>query len=996
MSIFMNMVDKTAVNYENTFVYSYKVGLGEISQEIKNAKIITIIPSNIEFYVPTPEDSSVIVTEIPLQDATRVIFDFGEVGYKGYMIDVEVRCKFRYPGIEGDTYINSAELIINNDEENAYVDNADEVTLQVVPQFTVFKQLVTPVGGPSAGGFCICKIILSNSGDKGAGITNFTLTDVIPANFTLNPLWEIYGNDTSAGDFKDNNPEYVNRKAKSIAEDLKSFTFDLPGTYTGTEYTIEVICNVDENAKAGQYGGNVTWSYLDAQSSINEYSISVSLPQTSLSLLNAPPQFVKRGNLFYSQLSILNTGNTVLNGITLTIDVPPEITPIRFHTGTLGIPEINWLYDYDYVMTINLRNDKGETTQVIVPDLNTNTDTVINTADLKIPDGYYATNVVADLNGIVPGLQTIANPETLGVVNNVGENVNGIQSSAYITWDNGEQRVTANSGTNINENVGLVLIVDEISDDLLDETVSSKDTVRYSSLILCPMSYVYMPILVEVLPPELEFAGNVVYEYYDYLTKTTYRSDDPDVIFPLKQPVPEETVVDGINVVRFKFTGEYEDELKQNDTLTISFDTKIKNGIYAVKTIKNFMYLGNYGASGIIGEGMINFADTDADWDGDGFVVDTLAQSNTVSVDVEYCPFLLMNTSIRYNENVYDHEDMPVKIRKGSVVDYICRIDNMGTKDVYNLEIVDILPYVDDLSIINVEVSRGSQLEVGYDASYINVYGAKRKLDIIDGFSDSNDPIRFNRFDETIGTGEWTRVSDENTRSVKITLNENEVLQPAEAVELLIEVSIPDDITEDVIACNSFAARASYLKTVDETEALTPLPPVEPYKQCGITAIGKEISGTVFIDTDKTGIYNPKYKGLNGVLVSLYNSNAEKMQEVLTKNIDDVDGSYRFENLEVGEYSIIFTPDDRKYKFTKQVLDNPLGSKPDSKGLTPPIKVTDLIFNVDAYAGLLDVAIENIIEVNTQAQKTVRGTMYSNIALGMKMGDTFEMLGYDR
>jgi uncharacterized repeat protein (TIGR01451 family) len=68
--------------------------------------------------------------------------------------------------------------------------------------------------------------------------------------------------------------------------------------------------------------------------------------------------------------------------------------------------------------------------------------------------------------------------------------------------------------------------------------------------------------------------------------------------------------------------------------------------------------------------------------------------------------------------------------------------------------------------------------------------------------------------------------------------------------------------------------------------------------------IGTAISGTVFLDLDKTTTFSPKDEGLAGIPVVLLNANGVQVGYALTNN----DGSYLFGGVVPGNYQIVFTP----------------------------------------------------------------------------------------
>lgn len=993
MSILKNMVDKTSVNYEQVFIYSFGVSLSDITDEINKATVSVFVPDFLEYYIPSCDCNGINHTEVAVEGGTNIIYEYSGVDFSGIMNTLKLECRFKYPATI-TSFDCTATLFLNDSVTPFNSSTAPTVNLVLVANFILVKNVYIPITNPVAGGFVIWKTVLRNIGDKGASITNFTMTDILPglpdrSIVKLPELWSIEGNDTSNNRFADTKFDGV--VASNIAEDLESFTFDLNGTYTGTEYTIISIGLIEPDAPINQYADTISWSAEGKEVLDASTSLEIINPTPQVEFTSDPPTFVKRGNFFSSITSIENTGNVNMDNVVFTVDVPPQIQSYRFQTGVFGIPEVRFIPNIDYTIDLVFTDANDNSQSQTLTGFNTGVNSSIRAEDIVVPPGYSLSRVIARIPNLVPGTKSIEQPSTYAFVESVDTTgTTSIQNFSSLAWENaGTPYVeTESHTTNINNNVSLVVIKQQANDDLISEDTELNGIIRFRATIECDQSYVYMPILVEALPPSMSYLGNETYTYYDYQNNLFYDSTDVGVAFPLPILRPSEvTLADGIRVVRFSYTGDNSFNLKQRDILTIEFDVKITSIDYASNKISNLMYLGNYGNDGSVGQNAINFLDTTLDYDGDGFISESLAQSLAVNLNVIYSARLDSITKTKGSQNL-DYVDgvIPVRSIGGKDVNFKLILTNSGTKPIFNLEIINIVPHVNDTSIINPEIPRLSGFTTGYVDSSIELSNPNSDIIFEDFFSDSYNPVRFNTINEEIGDGVWTEEKIENTVAVKYTMVDGS-LKPNETIELILTVSTPSEKDEELVAYNTFAVRGSYN---DENDRIEELFPVEPFRK-GVRGIGeKTINGIVFLDTDKNGIYSFGKPGMNGIVVTLYDDDGNEISQTRTDSFDGLNGYYFFPDIPEGNYYIIFNINDVKYKFTKQVLDNAFGSKPDSLGITPLIVINDQTIEINAYAGLLDVAIDNLLAVNKSANKNMRGAVYSNIALDIKLNDVID------
>ena len=133
-------------------------------------------------------------------------------------------------------------------------------------------------------------------------------------------------------------------------------------------------------------------------------------------------------------------------------------------------------------------------------------------------------------------------------------------------------------------------------------------------------------------------------------------------------------------------------------------------------------------------------------------------------------------------------------------------------------------------------------------------------------------------------------------------------------------------------------------------------------------------------------MYDSDTIGQGDIGIILYDENKIPIKATFTSsNRDDKPGYYRFSNLEPGKYLIRALVETNQYTFTKQVLEEPQGSKVNSRGLTPFIQLFAGEQALDLNVGILPLnRIHTLLDTNTSARHMMRHVIYDQLLITMK------------
>ena len=258
------------------------------------------------------------------------------------------------------------------------------------------------------------------------------------------------------------------------------------------------------------------------------------------------------------------------------------------------------------------------------------------------------------------------------------------------------------------------------------------------------------------------------------------------------------------------------------------------------------------------------------------------------------------------------------KVVPGKKVSYRISIKNEGTENYSNVQLVNILPYIND-NLVSSPTPRGSQFQINPDSGGVSVkYNGGAASGISLDYAMSNNPIRFSSPDGAlIGTDPWTgSVSDfSQVRAIRVsapfvTLKPGDEITMEYSGVVVLDAKRPVNPGDTFVANNSVAYR---FQTADGSiragePAVTKVETVKAEKD-GL------VSGNVYIDLDKDGSKGGNEPGLNQVQFELFKETAKNSGKFVStgltsessSNLAGEKGIFGFTDLEYGTYKVKVT-----------------------------------------------------------------------------------------
>lgn len=857
--------DKTEVNYQTSFTYIISASFSGLTGDLNDADITVLLPQYVDFVLPKPVFPVTNVYSQQTLLGTMVHFYIGTITDTGIGVLAELRCNFNLDtAIPGQSFTSEAELLIGG--ETIFSETSEEVKLVVNGIWDLSLELISPLEqNPTPGSSAYLKINLTNSGDEGARLEALKFFFSCPLYTTLDPIFIPYGEDWSGKD-----------SSADATAVVQGNTFTLEATsYSGTDYNIIVKLLLDNDTPLGEViTTDISLETANEEELIGSstFTVSESSPESAVNLYL--PTYITEGNEFYFELYSSNRGNVPLTNFKVFLKFDDNLEINYYHLGNFG----------DRI-TGELLND-GITAY-------------LNSTPYNYQDSYnsywsYQTSTTAvtsyelDIPNVPINFTEFNGPRFKGVLTSVPDSKANIKATISYELET-DETITTTQNYSINTTTYPVSDIRGNKARRSPRYVLPGENIVYRANFSGFASQIENPVMLDLLPQEVEYSGNINLLYLDYSENyKRYSSENNPSYFPTPK-VEEFENYEGSGRTLLKITLE-PFTITQRSNLYIDFEVSVLpryNGL----TQGNQIYLANIGESQSLG----GFLDVN-DIDGDSLRNELIATTNTVKSEIGRLATYFTDKKIKgeLNSDFIEHP-LIAESYSGGKLTYQMTFKVLGNIDFSEIEAIDILPHVGDTGVILNEMPRYSEFDVYFKKNPVIQYNSIFEGDEIPTvkilYSQSYDPVRFDESGTgTIGTvDDWSETIPNVRTSIKaIKILSNGTFRPGMSFTILFYGVTPLNSELNNVAWNSFAVR---VKTSDGSY----LPTAEPEK-AGITI------------REKPEKYSKEAKrillgsiGMEGLSVSHYvNAEAEKIQYSLgtLKVGENDDGSDKFTDVQ--------------------------------------------------------------------------------------------------
>ncbi|MEI6605402.1 MAG: SdrD B-like domain-containing protein, partial [Verrucomicrobiota bacterium] len=642
-----------------------------------------------------------------------------------------------------------------------------------------------------------------------------------------------------------------------------------------TVSTVAPITSITNNATV-----TATLSGTPLQASSSSATVTMKTPTLTTSLTKAAsPTTQQLGQPFDWQLNPVaaTTPTTLsLNNFTITDTLPGafELQSVYTGTGYANSPTGNFIA-IRYKTTAN----SNYTTWTGSPFA---ANTTLNVSSLGLSAGVYVTDVEINY-GTVAGnfaasVTESSKPKLTGIVNSPARNGSIIPDNGTVT----------NSSATLSATFGGVAITPQTASASVTLTtikITPKSIKTVPSLSYVPGGTVPFqvetwndatsqgamvnPVGSDLLPDQVDYLPGT----FAAVTSGTYNS--AGVATPVLTIIPNFSGTR--TLLRWQYTGSF----APNTRATVTFNVKVRSGT----TSNDYTNLSGASATAAANQQMYyptGVLDT-LDLNGNGITTDSISQSTTASFNVGTSAAV---DATKWVKGVLDkiytkYPDYGATVAGGSI-NYNIDITNVGSVNLNNLLLIDILPSVGDVGVIDTSPRLSAwtpELTGAILVDNATVY-----------YSTQANPNRSEVGGPTTGNlPNWstTLPADPTTvRSFKIVWDASVVLTPGQALNFYIPMRAPLDLADGTIAWNSFAWSA-------DPTGFNHLS-AEPNK-VGVGALnpGKAIGDFIWIDENSDGYQDPGEPGIPNVKVNLYDGTGSVVASTWT----DTTGHYLFKQL---------------------------------------------------------------------------------------------------
>ena len=507
----------------------------------------------------------------------------------------------------------------------------------------------------------------------------------------------------------------------------------------------------------------------------------------------------------------------------------------------------------------------------------------VNVSSLGLTAGAYVTDVEINYGTVAGNFAasaTAANkPRLTGVVNSPARNGATIPDNGTVT----------NSNASLSATFGGVAITPQTASASV--TLNTLKIKPYSVKTVPSLSYIpggtipfqvetwndstsqgsmVNPVGTDLLPDQVDYLPGT----FAAVTSGTYNSAGV--------AAPVLTIIPNFSGTRTLLRWQYSGSFAPNTRATVTFNVKVRSGTSS----SDYTNLSGASATAATNQ-QISYPsgvlDT-LDLNGNGSTTDYISQSTAASFNVGTSAAVDATKWVKgVLDKVYTkYPDYGVTVAGGSI-SYNINITNVGSVNLNNLILVDLLPSVGDVGVVDTsprlsawtpELTRPILVD---NATVLYSTQANPDRTEVGGPTTGNAPS-------------WsaTLPADPTTvRSFKIIWNTSVVLTPGQALNFYIPMRAPLDAADGTIAWNSFAWAA------DPTGF--PHLSAEPNKVgVGVLNTGKAIGNFVWLDENSDGYQDPGEPGIPNVKVNLYDSTGALVASTWT----DSSGHYLFKHLD--------------------------------------------------------------------------------------------------
>ncbi|ONI39747.1 hypothetical protein AN640_01635 [Candidatus Epulonipiscium fishelsonii] len=956
MSVVKTTLNVDSVNYEEIFTCAIDVSLNSLDEEISSAYIKLFIPDFIEFSTSAVQKPIREIKQEKTTDGTNVIFDFGTNIDEGVATQIEITGQFKLETAPNEIYMPNPELY-TNDTFSTRAINQSIVTLKIEPNFQLSRKIVLPEINPAAGGEVYFCVSLENLGDLGAELKNIVIR--IPAStlsegFKIDETYTPAGFDESSSTFKD-----ISQDGNIATITNTELIFKL-SSYKGQKYNFFYKIILSKNLVEGEQIPSVAYWICDErhEEDMEVNSFTISEPVYNAEISSYGPLYTIKNELFNYAHNVTNTGNQILYDVYIKAELDDAINYTNITTGTFQLMGIKELLEAEYYIDFTTTNELSGRLGPFSTKVNEKVD-----LSKVISSNDNLSTLTWDLAALGVGVETKASFEINGVVKDNIELNSRILNHFEINWsENGEDQVKSK---NVITEVDNLCVLAPIASRLTKYKVIPGETIRYKIGANCFWSRLKNPILAMFLPNQLTYVGDEVFTYSDYFTETPEGVANPKIEVLENFNNTDQTLV--------KFIYDY--DFNQRAAFDIEFSAKVDIG--AIGEIETQLMLNSRDNIGEVGE----FDDIFEGNLAEPSINTPYVLSNFVSNNIELFASVNFDTKIKgeFDKEFIDEFEI-AKTPEAGNVEYITRISNIGNANFTSIEIVDILPYVGDKGVVQINTPRGSEFAV-YTVNDVVVDNSTVM------YSETLNPHRFGDNLQLIGKdNNWqTKLPTEATNVKAFKISSNTILKPNETIEFKIYATTPSGVPLNSIAYNSFAAKMEY---EDEEGNKQFLLPVEPPKT-GVQIVQSEegtirLSGRIWLATAENEKYDINKTGINDVGIVLFNENGNVFATYFTTdNFDGQTGVYTFSNVPIGKYKMKIYIDTSDYVILAQDTVN-------QNGVTPSLDATeDLEINI---ALKVRKKIDSVLTANANARGMIRNVLYSQILTQMKMENIMEMI----